>query len=176
MRTVFQRKDTTYVPDVVKQQNLSQMICVQIVNAKKVMIKGEKIMKKTLSLLLAMILVFLCLTLASCGSGSESSKSIKLTLENYEDYLSIDSAKVYGTGSPYWSSYLSAYQYPYAEGNVLISGVYNYEYDDVVINITIHIHYGKDYKEIPISVKLNKGGSGKGSRDVYVVENNGQIS
>lgn len=119
-------------------------------------------MKKILSLWLAMILAFSSmLSLVSCGSNND--EKINLTLSNYEDYISIDSARVYGTGSPTWSSYLSAYQYPNAEGSVSISGVYGYEYTDVVIDITIHFHYGDDYHEMPISVNLNKGGNGRGS-------------
>lgn len=67
MRTVFQRKDIAHVPDAVNIQNSSQMICARIVNAKKVMIKGDKNMKKVLVILL---LICSCVSLFACGNSN----------------------------------------------------------------------------------------------------------
>lgn len=83
MRTVFQRKDIAHVPDAVNIQNSSQMICAQIVNAKKVMIKGSNNMKKVLVVL---ILVFTCLFLFACGNpnGNNSSGSSNETSAGHQ--------------------------------------------------------------------------------------------
>jgi hypothetical protein len=94
-RTASQKKGIPYVPDAVKQRNLSRTICAKIVHAKKLIIKGVIIMKKTISLLLATVLILLSIfTLISCDSGKESDskiqyKTITLTKENIYDYVSV---------------------------------------------------------------------------------------
>ena len=125
-------------------------------------------MKKIVSMMLVAIMLF---SLVACtggtptnsnGGNSSSNQTIKLTLDNYADYLTI-SANIYGDGNKSWSSYLSAYQYGEAKGTASVSGISNYEYNDVTVKITIYFSYGNEEHDIPITVRLNKGGSGSGT-------------
>ena len=124
-------------------------------------------MKKITTIILILSMTCALLTLSGCGNDkNQNNDKISLTVDNCEDYISVDSAKVYGTGNSFWSSNLSAYMYYSAEGTVSISGLSNYEYNNVVVNITIHFSYGTDNRSIPISVYLNKGGNGKATNTI----------
>ena len=179
MRTVFQRKDIAHVPDAVNIQNSSQMICARIVNAKKVMIKGEKIMKKTLSLFLAMLLVLSSmLTLASCGSesGFNDDNKIYLSLENYEQYLNV-SARYYGEDGR-WSSLFSRYNYGSIVSSVTIASTSSFvKFYNCVIEVRIvgeyyYTAYDKKTTDETIKVTLSIGGSGSGSKIENVLNDN----
>jgi len=172
VRTVFQRKDIAHVPDAVNFQNSSQMICARIVNAKKVIIKGEKIMKKTLSLLLAMLLVLSSmLALASCGSGSDSNdedNKIYLTLENYEQYLDV-SAKYYGEDGV-WNSLGKDYYYNKIISSASVSStspLVKFYNCSITIKITGQYEYGSDTKNTTAELKisLSLGGTGSAKED-----------
>lgn len=128
--------------------------------------KGKK-MKRIVAIILVAIMLLSLVAFTGCTStgqtgDSPSNNEIKLTLDNYSDYLTI-SANVYGDGNKTWSSYLSAYMYGEATGTARVSGISNYEYNDVTVKITIYFSYGNEEHDIPITVRLNKGGSGSGT-------------
>lgn len=106
-----------------------------------------------------------CFGLFACGKNTKS--GTKITLDNYDEYLSI-SARVYGSGTSSWLSYNKEYGYHEATGSVSISGINGYEYINCVINVQINFSYGDSYNSIDISVKINRGGTGAQSESVYL--------
>ena len=167
MKTVLTNTVTQYALRAVKQQHLILGIFVPIVKAKKMTIKGDLKMKKLFAFLL---LIARCVSLVACGNSSSqnsSNEDIKLSLDNYEDYISVY-AKVYGDGYSTWSSYVSDFLYGDATAEAQISGISNYEYNDVVITVTVYFSYGSTERSIPLNIKLNKGGSGKSSKTIDI--------
>lgn len=128
-------------------------------------------MKKTLSLLLAMLLVLSSmLTLASCGSKDDN--KIYLTLENYEQYLNV-SAKYYGEGAT-WSSLQRKYVYPQIVNSVSVASTSSFvKFYDCVIEVKIvgqySYTYSKDYDKTTsetITITLSLGGTGSNSKTI----------
>ncbi len=135
-------------------------------------------MKKTLSLLLAMLLVLSSmLALASCGSESGSNddnkssnddNKIYLSLENYEQYLDV-SARYYGEDGR-WSSLFSRYNYGRIVSSVTTASTSSFvKFYNCVIEVRIvgeyyYTAYDKKRTDETIKVTLSIGGSGSGSK------------
>ena len=134
-------------------------------------------MKKIISLLLALVLTLsLTLIFTSCDTSGEDNSKINLTLDNFEQYLTV-SAKMHGTDG-WWNSSWSEYRYEYITTSVEIASVsplikfYN-------CSVTIRVEGTWQYKaesdirnhsevfEIP----LNIGGSGSASNDWKYFDN-----
>lgn len=130
-------------------------------------------MKKTLSLLLAMLLVLSSmLTLASCGSESgfnddnKIDNKIYLTLENYEQYLDVN-VRYYGENGR-WSSLQSKYVYPQIVNSVSVTSTSSFvKFYGCSIKVRVvgqySYTYSKDYDQTTdetIIVTLSLGGTG----------------
>lgn len=94
----------------------------------------------------------------ACGKGGKD--NIALSLDNYEEYINIDSVNIYGDGNSYWSSYNSEFMYSHAAAKATISGVPICQYIDVTVKIKVNFSFGGTAFTIPLDVKLNIGGAG----------------
>ena len=123
-------------------------------------------MKKTISLLLVMLLLFtLMLNLASCGSNDNK---IYLTLDNYEQYLEV-SAKYYGEDAD-WNTLFYRYDYSSVVSSATVTSTSSFvKFYDCVIEVRIvgeyyYTAHDKKTTDETIKVTLSIGGSGSGSK------------
>ena len=131
-------------------------------------------MKKTISLLLAVLLLLTSiLSLASCGSAKDKKDNkIYLTLANYEQYLDV-SARYYGDGAT-WSSLQKKYVYPQIVNSVSVTSTSSFvKFYDCVIEVKIvgqySYTYSKDYDKTTsetIVITLSLGGTGSNSKTI----------
>ncbi len=136
-------------------------------------------MKKTISLLLAMLLLLTSmLSLASCGSNNDSDNDNKiyLTLQNYEQYLDV-SARYYGEDGR-WSSLFSRYNYGSVVSSATVTSTSSFvKFYNCVIEVRIVGEYyytasSKKTTDETIKVTLSIGGSGSGSKIENVYNDN----
>ena len=101
--------------------------------------------------------------------------SIELNLENYETYIET-SARLFGDDG-FYSSY--GWWYPKVKGEVTVTAAStNYDYIDVIIRVRIvgnftrvgHDSEPKKKYDETITVSLNIGGSGVGSKSITIAD------
>ena len=119
---------------------------------------------------LCLILITTLIMILMTGCGKE--KGIELTLDNYENYLTIV-AKCYSHES--WSSYNHEWDTMLFSSVDVYGASSNFNYEDVTITVVIvaDIDYDKNHYfghyntilEIPYTLKVNVGGNASGSND-----------
>ena len=132
-------------------------------------------MKNKVCLLLTVMLILSSiLAFAACGDDEPDSNKIALTLNNYEQYISI-SARYYGEEAR-WSSMFSRYNYGYVVSSATISSTSSFvKFYDCIIEVRIvgeyyYTHSDKLTTKEVLKISLSLGGTGS-EKKVKTVSN-----
>ena len=126
-----------------------------------------------------------CVLLASCGANSNSEipsvapsidKSISLTLNNFEDYITIDATIKPAFPSPNFSGYYWGF-----ETTVSTVGVNMYEFNEVKITVEVstygYTYYGSSNDKVEktsVYLSLNKGGNASKPTSHFFTDSRGE--
>ena len=111
---------------------------------------------KQLSLTMA-VLCFILLLFSGC-SESKQDNSIRLTKENFENYVNL-TCRASGASSAYNNG-----KYDGMIGYATCTGIAGYYYENVSVTIRIHFDDGRNEANPRINLRLNVGGNASGQQ------------